>query len=118
MGRRCELESNTIAHGIDKSATFNGVSPVTVTVDAGHPIGALDFSGADHTIAAGAGSLALDINTVFTSPTVTVANGITATISAQLTGNEGLTKTGTGTLVLSGSRTYTGATIVTRARSS
>ena len=106
-------QSNTIAHGIDKSATFNGLTPVTATVDAGHPIGALLFSGANHTIAAGAGSLALDIDTVFTSPTVTVAAGITATIGAQLTGNEGLTKTGTGTLVLSGSRTYTGTTEVT-----
>ena len=105
--------ANTIAHGIDKSATFNGLTPVTVTVDAGHPIGALNFSGANHTIAAGAGSLALNIDTVFTSPTVTVANGITATIGAQLTGNEGLTKAGTGTLVLSGSRIYTGTTVVT-----
>ncbi len=115
-GDATKWDANTIAHGIDKSATFAGLTPVTVTVDTGHPIGALNFSGANHTIAADAGSLNLNIDTVFTSPTVTVADGITATIGAQLTGNEGLTKAGTGTLLLSGTRNYTGTTDVTEGR--
>lgn len=105
-------QGNTIAQGIDRSATFNGVTPVTATVDINRPIGALFFSGANHTLAAGSGSLTLDCDTVFATPTVTVASGLTATIAAALQGNEGLLKNGAGALVLSGNNSYSGGTTV------
>jgi fibronectin-binding autotransporter adhesin len=104
-------DASTIAQGIDKTATFNGLSPVIATVDSSRSIGALSFSGANHTIAAGAGNLTLDV-TAPAVPTVTVANGITATIGALLTGNDGMAKTGLGTLTLNGTNTYTGGTAV------
>ena len=88
-------QANTIGQGIDKSATFNGLTPVTATVDVIRPIGALNFSGANHTLAAGSGSLTLDVDTL-TTPTVTVADGITATIAATLGGSEGMVKDGSG----------------------
>ena len=105
-------QSNTIAQGIDQSATFNGLTPVTATVDVNRPIGALIFSGANHTLAAGSGSLTLDGDTIFATPTVTVASAITATIAATLNGSEGLLKDGAGTLVLSGNNSYSGGTTV------
>ncbi len=105
-------QSNTIAQGGDRSANFNGLTPVTATVDVNRPIGALLFSGANHTLAAGIGSLTLDGGALFATPSVTVANGITATIAATLNGNEGLLKDGAGTLVLSGNNTYSGGTTV------
>ena len=105
-------QANTIAQGIDRSATFNGLTPVTATVNVNRPIGALLFSGANHTLAAGAGSLTLDGDTLFTTPTVTVGSGITATINATLNGSEALLKDGAGTLVLPGNNTYSGGTTV------
>ena len=50
-----------------------------------------------------------------TTPTITVnalGTAKTATISAIIQGPEGMTKQGTGTLILSGANTYTGTTIV------
>ena len=107
-------QADTIGQGIDKSATFNGLTPVTATVDVNRPIGSLIFSGANHTLAAGTGSLTLDGDTLFTTPTVTVADGFTATIAAALNGSEGLLKTGTGTLVLSGTNSYSGTTEISQ----
>ncbi len=105
-------QSNTIAQGVDKSATFNGLTPVSATMDVARPLGALFFSGSNHTIAAGSGSLTLDGGATYATPTIDVASGITATIGALLSGNEGLAKTGTGTLTLSGANTYTGVTTI------
>jgi fibronectin-binding autotransporter adhesin len=64
-------------------------------------------------------TLTLDTSSGYT-PTISVesgnnslvAVGTRATISSVLAGNEGLTKTGNGTLVLGGTNTYTGPTIV------
>ena len=106
-------QADTIGQGIDRSATFNGLTPVTATVDVNRPIGSLLFSGANHTLAAGTGSLTMDV-TAPAVPTVTVADGFTATIAAALNGNEGLLKTGTGTLVLSGTSTYGGTTEISQ----
>src|SRR5262249_53336689 len=47
------------------------------------------------------------------SPTITTDAHVTATINATLNGEGGITKKGTGTLVLSGMNTYTGLTTVT-----
>lgn len=42
--------------------------------------------------------------------TITTSPGVSASISSQLTGTNGLTKSGSGTLVLTGTNTYSGAT--------
>jgi fibronectin-binding autotransporter adhesin len=48
-----------------------------------------------------------------TSPGVQVASGSTATINSQIAGSNGLTKTGTGTLIVGNTaNAYTGATVV------
>ncbi|MFO1529121.1 MAG: DNRLRE domain-containing protein, partial [Kiritimatiellia bacterium] len=104
---------STHARGIDQTATFNGSTGVTVTLDADRTVGALSFDNANHTIS---GSEVLSLNRSSGTPTITVgATGgtRTATISAVLAGNEGLTKNGAGILVLGGGNLYTGATTVT-----
>ena len=105
-------DANAIAQGIDKSATFNGLTPVTAAVDVIRPIGALLFSGADHTLSNGTGSLMLDGDTTYPTPTISVESGRTATIGATLTGVEGLTKTGPGTLTLTGANSLSGITTI------
>ncbi|MDG2535716.1 autotransporter-associated beta strand repeat-containing protein [Sphingomonas sp. HITSZ_GF] len=80
----------------------------TVTVD-----DAILFSGAQfmvdgYEIAAGTG--ALTTNTALTN--IRVDPGLTATISAAITGSGGLVKNDAGTLILSGANSYAGATNV------
>ncbi len=106
-------DANTIGQGIDKSATFNGPTPVTAAVDVVRPIGALLFFGANHTLSNGTGNLTLDGDITYPTPTVNVAVGTTATVNATLTGTEGLLKSGTGTLVLGGTSSYSGSTSIT-----
>jgi len=101
--------SATIAQGADQTATFNGASTATATMDSVFSIGTLLFSGADHTIASGAGSLVLQ----GAAPSISVEVGRVATITASLYGVDGMQKTNAGTLVISGSNAYTGATDVT-----
>ncbi len=92
----------------------------TVSISAANNLGA-----AGNTLAFQGGALSLTANTVTLSGTSTIAGGDTATIQvasgAQLTlssaisqtGSPGaLTKTGLGTLVLSGANTFSGATLV------
>jgi autotransporter-associated beta strand protein len=100
--------SNTIASGIDKTATFNGALGTTVTLLNNFTIGNLAFSVEDYTIAGA--TLTLDASA--TTPFVSVGSGSTATISANLAGIAGLEKTGAGTLVLTAANTYSGATTV------
>ena len=106
-------DANTIGQGIDKSATFNGLTPVTAAVDVIRPIGALLFSGANHTLSNGTGNLTLDGDITYPTPTVDVAAGFTATVNATLSGTEGLLKSGPGTLVLGGTSSYSGTTSIT-----
>ena len=96
----------TVAQGADRSATFNGTSPATATIDSDFPIGSLLFSGADHTIAAGAGTLYLQ----GAHPPISVETGRTATIASSLLGSNGMQKADPGTLILSGSNGVTGTT--------
>ena len=103
----------TVAEGIGQAATINGGSAVDITMDANRSVGSLSFSGSDHTIS-GAGKLAL--NVVSGSPTVSVEATRTATISAALIGLDGLTKTDSGDLILSGANTYSGTTTVSAGR--
>jgi autotransporter-associated beta strand protein len=101
--------SGTIASGFDQSATFNAATGVTVTLSGTKTIGSLIFDTSDYTLA-GPSTLTLDSSSV---PTVSVATGRTATIAANLDGVVGMEKTGAGKLVLTGTKSYTGGTIVT-----
>ena len=84
------------------------------TVTLGAPLNAqgLIFGGTGYTIGGSSG-----LNLVGTAgmvPTISVTNvGTTATISAPLTGNAGMTSNGAGTLILAnGANTYTGGTMI------
>ena len=100
--------SNNIASGFDKTATFNAAADATVTLNGGLTIGNLTFDVADYTLA-GTGPLTLDSSG---TPIVSVASGRSATISTNIAGFYGLEKTGDGTLVLTGMKSYTGGTVV------
>jgi autotransporter-associated beta strand protein len=102
--------SGTVAQGINRTATINGVAAVNVTMDANRSVGALSLSGANHTIAAGAGKLALVTSSGI--PSITVGAGTNSTIAAQIVGVDGFEKLGTGTLTLSGANTYSGTTTI------
>jgi fibronectin-binding autotransporter adhesin len=49
---------------------------------------------------------------VLSGPSVSVGSGVTTTISAPIAGSSGLTKSGTGTLTLSGTNVYSGVTAI------
>jgi len=107
----------TIANGSDNTANFATLdltANATVTLDGARTIGNLTFADTtpshNWTLAPGSGGpLTLDVASG--SPLITVTNG-TTTLSVPLAGSDGFTKTGTGTLVLSGANTYTGGTVV------
>ncbi|MCB1132885.1 MAG: autotransporter-associated beta strand repeat-containing protein, partial [Verrucomicrobiae bacterium] len=98
-----------IATGFDQTATFNQATGVTVTLDAAKTIGNLAFDVSDYTLD-GSGTLTLDSSGI---PAISVASGRTATISANVAGIYGMEKTGDGTLVFTGNKSYTGETTVT-----
>ena len=91
----------------------NGTGNYIVTIDDGS--GTVSAAGvnfnsagtANYTVAAASDTLTL------TSPTITVAAGVSPTISAPITGSVGLTMAGSGALTLTGANNYTGGTAVT-----
>ena len=90
-------------------ANFTTTNAGTVTTTAAIQVNQMIFGTGGYTIANGAaGTLTLS----GTTPTINVGAGLTDTVSAAMGGTAGFTKTGTGTLVLSGANTYTGATLV------
>ncbi|MEO5716092.1 MAG: autotransporter-associated beta strand repeat-containing protein [Luteolibacter sp.] len=92
--------------GTDNDAVFANTAG-TVTISGGVTANDLTFSTTGYTLA---GST-LTLNG--TTPTITVTNSPdTATISSVIAGSSGLTKAGAGTLTLTGSNNYTGATTV------
>ncbi len=96
--------------GSDAYFTSSAVSPgaYTVTLDGTQNLGNLSFESGNFTVAGSS------LNFVNASPSIDVAPGITATVSSNLTGaSSSLSKTGGGTLVISGTNTYTGATNIT-----
>lgn len=95
-------------------STLNLASNATVTLDGARTVGGLKFRDAtpshDWSIGTGnAGPLTLDLSSG--TPNVEVVNR-TATIAAVVAGSDGLSKSGAGTLVLSGNNTYTGDTVI------
>ena len=101
--------ASTVATGYDNTATFNAATGATVTLDTNRVIGKLVFDVSDY-ILAGANTLSLQ---GAATPTISVGTGRSATVSTNIGGTQGLEKTGDGSLVLSGLKSYTGGTTVT-----
>ena len=101
--------SNTIASGIDKTATFNGALGTYVSLLTNITISNLAFAVEDYTLD-GPSTLTLDASA---TPAISVATGRIATINANLGGFVGLEKSGAGSLLFSGVKSYTGGTTVT-----
>ena len=105
-----------VASGTSSNADFSTVNLTadrTVTLDSSRNIGSLGFgdtAGSQNWFLNASGGSVLTLAVASGSPTITVNNN-TATISASLAGTVGLTKSGTGTLVLSGVNSYTGNVI-------
>ena len=108
---------NTIASGSGSTADFSTLtlasSPV-VTLDGARTIGNLVFGDVGNTFnwtlsTGGGGPLTLGVSSG--SPTITVNNGI-VTNSLVLTGTQGMTKSGNGTLRITSAATYSGGTTV------
>jgi fibronectin-binding autotransporter adhesin len=111
--------SSTVADGQDGTADFSTLTlgaDNTVHLDTARTIGNLIFAdqgGLHNWILDNNGTAGntLTLSTSSGTPTITVNNDV-ATISAVLLGTQGLTKTGgaSGTLILSGSNSYSGVT--------
>ena len=101
-----------IADGISYTADFSAVNisaDRTVTLDSSRNIGTLKFgdgAGAQNWIVTNSGGSVLTLNNNSTSPAIIVTN--TATLALPLAGTNGFTKSGPGTLILSGSNSLSG----------
>jgi autotransporter-associated beta strand protein len=113
---------SSVRNGIDATndfSTLNLSSNATVTLDGNVTVGNLLFGdttpGNNWTLNTGTGGGVLTLRTSPNAPTpgITVTNG-TATINARLAGfpGQGLTKSGTGRLVLNGTNAYYGNTTI------
>ncbi|WP_169829305.1 beta strand repeat-containing protein [Lacunisphaera limnophila] len=89
------------------SAGFDATNAYTVTVSGTQNLSSLTVSMGQPTFTGGT------LNFNDTSPDIWTISGSTATINSAITGTNGLTKSGAGTLYLGGSaKTYTGTTTV------
>lgn len=88
------------------NAIFNGAAQ-TINLSGAVTAGSLKFVSDGYTLA---GSTSDSINV---TGTIDVAESTSSTISGKITGTSGLTKSGTGTLVLSGDNDYVGTTNIT-----
>ncbi len=106
-----------MANGIGATALFdtlNLTSSAMVTLDGNRTLGQLRMGDTtpshQWTLASGSGGvLTLDVSTG--QPSIVIANQ-TTTITAAISGDKGLVKSGSGELVLTNANTYTGVTVV------
>ncbi|CAN5340638.1 hypothetical protein BH09VER1_BH09VER1_27440 [soil metagenome] len=115
--------AGVVATGSDNTADFGQVDLTadrTVTLDSARTIGNLIFADsatatAFNWILTNGGTTANILTLAGTAPTITVnalGSAKTATIGLELAGTQGLIKAGTGTLVLTGSNSYSGGTTI------
>jgi autotransporter-associated beta strand protein len=96
---------NVATSWADLTAVFAGSSGGNVNVSGTQAVAGLQFATDGYTLSgtgtleAGSGGMELRID-----------NGLTATIATQISGTGAVTKTGAGTIVLSGTNSYTGGT--------
>ncbi|MEI7911913.1 MAG: autotransporter-associated beta strand repeat-containing protein [Verrucomicrobiota bacterium] len=109
---------NLIPSGANLPATFTGrdiTADETVTLSAPHVIGGLAFGDTDPSSAAGWTLAGSTLTLAGTTPTISVGvlgTDKNATISSVLSGTDGMTKAGNGTLVLASANTYFGGTTI------
>jgi autotransporter-associated beta strand protein len=102
-------QGNAIANGADQTATVALSNGVTINQgDASRTIGHLAFSNANHTLQGN--PLTLDVSSG--TPTITISESNTATLGLNLTGSDGMRKSGNGTLALIATASYSGNTTV------
>ncbi len=102
------------AGNIADFSTLNIAADRTVTLNATRSLGTLRFgdsSGTQNWFLNDSGGSTLNLEVASGTPSI-VVNQNTATISTALTGNQGITKSGPGRLVLSGSSTVTGTLFI------
>jgi len=96
-------------------STLNLAANATVTLDGTRTVGMLAFGsqsgGYGWTLNSGSGGNLVLASSGTQSPVIQVNNG-TATINTVISGTQGLTSTGSGTLILKGANTYSGTTTV------
>ncbi|MBN8457486.1 MAG: autotransporter-associated beta strand repeat-containing protein [Verrucomicrobia bacterium] len=118
-GDEANWQNSVIAGGTDGIADFSTLpleQNTTVTLDGSRSIGALVFGDASADPAfdwllSPSGNSTLTLAKTIGTPSITV-NNQTATIGVQMLGNQGLAKSGPGTLKLTGVCAYTGDTTV------
>ncbi|WP_193760045.1 autotransporter-associated beta strand repeat-containing protein [Azorhizobium caulinodans] len=103
--------SSADAWGQGGLAVFGGTAG-TVTLSGGTSpqVAGLEFMVSGYTVTGG--SIGLSAFSAGTKPAIYVESGASATIASNLTGTDGLSKTGAGTLIFSGVGTYTGGTSI------
>jgi len=107
--RGLNWQSGVIASGAGRSATFAQTAAVSIDQNvSGLTLGSLSLTGGDVTLQNGAVTLATSSG----APSASVAAARTLRLAGPLAGSAGLTKTGDGTLALSGANTHSGGTQV------
>jgi autotransporter-associated beta strand protein len=101
--------SGVYRDGYTNLITFGGNNGGVVNVSGTRQFGILSFA-VDGYLLTGSGTLAIN------NATISVGDGLTATISNIISGVNGLTKSGAGTLTLTGANSYTGGTLVSAGR--
>ncbi len=99
-----------IASGVDNTATLNGITlNRTITLGVDRTIGNITTNDDSHSFIITGNTLTLDVTTG--APTISVGAAAVRSLNVQsiIAGNDGLTKTGLGTLTLAAVNTFTGA---------